>query len=383
MHNLDTMFCKMNKLMIAGWAVVFLLASCSKSNNEQPTEPGRTVMVYMAANNSLNGDAYANINQMERAYQNINGKLIVYARLKNTTPKIYEIGHDNSSEITSKVVKTYPEHNSSAPEVMSTVIADMKALAPAPAYGLVLWSHATSWLPDAQKALSYFGEDDGKTMDIKALAGALPNNLDFVLFDACSMASAEVLYELRGKSRYTVASPAEVVSVGMPYDKLLAHLFDADIRSGLISTCEAFYQYYNNQSGLYQSATISLIDNAQLDKLGTTVNRFFEQNQQNWTILKRDEVQRLDFADGSPTASFDMLDFFALNFPQVNRDQLEAALQSTVLYKANTPQFNGKPVRAYCGLSMYIPHADNAWAHPYYKTLGWYSAAGVAPLFKW
>lgn len=370
-------------LLFVGVFLMLLSFSCKKEKELGNSTSGRTVMVYMAANNSLNGDAYANINQMEKAYQGIGGKLLVYARLKNLSPRIYEIAHDTGSDIKSRVVKEYGEHNSSDPQVMATVIADMQQLAPSSSYGLILWSHATSWHPKPDIALESFGEDAGVTMDIKDLKNALPNGLDFLLFDACSMASIEVLYELRDKAKYVVASPAEVISVGMPYDKMLANLFEASLRDGLVHAAQSFYNYYNGQSGLYRSATISVIDQSELIKVAESTNAFLKQHAASWNILKRDEVQRLDFASGSATAGFDMIDFYEQNFPQGDLTALDAALEKCVIYKAHTPLFNGKEVKAYCGLSMYIPHQQNAWVHPYYETLDWYGASNAVALFKW
>jgi hypothetical protein len=51
----------------------------------------RTVMVYMAANNSLASDTYTNLNQMEEGFTGIDGKLIVYARIFGQEPKYMKL----------------------------------------------------------------------------------------------------------------------------------------------------------------------------------------------------------------------------------------------------------------------------------------------------
>lgn len=340
-------------------------------------------MVYMAANNSLNGDAYTNINQMESAFKDVDGKLLVYARLKNVAPAIYEISYDTGTAIGSRIVKTYAEHNSSDPLVMRSVIQDMQGLAPAESYGLILWSHATSWLPDPSIRLKSFGDDAGETMDIISLKNALPDDLDFLVFDACSMASVEVIYQLRDKAHYILASPAEVIAVGMPYHTMLRYLYQTDLAHGLKQAAEAYYDYYNQQNGLYRSATITLVDNQKLPILAAQVGGILRLQSATWSVLERDNVQRLDFAEGSPTAGFDLLEFYQLNFPKADLSGLKQALESSILFKAHTAQFNGKEIRSYSGLSMYIPHADNNWVHPYYKTLDWYNASAANYLFKW
>ncbi|MDR2284148.1 MAG: clostripain [Sphingobacterium sp.] len=361
-------------------AIVFIVLGCQKDDGIGDKNEHRAVLVYMAANNSLNGDAYTNINQMEKAMKGISGKLLVYARLQNTAPRIYEIQYDTSNEIKSKVLKTYSSHNSSDPEVMKMVLSDMQSLVAARSYGLILWSHATAWHPDSRIRLRSFGDDAGQTMGIHYLKEVLPNNLDFLLFDACSMASIEVLYELKDKSRYTVASPAEVISVGMPYDKMLHCLYATDLEKGLIEAARIYYEHYATQDGLYQSATISVLDNRELHGLAQTIASFLKE-QSNWRFLEREGVQRLDFAMDSPTAGFDLLDFYNKNFPTADISTIENALKRTLLYKAHTPFFNGMPIVSFSGLSMYIPHRDNDWVHGYYRGLDWYLASNARYIF--
>ena len=50
-------------------------------------------------------------------------------------------------------------------------------------------------------------------MEIDDLAKGLPDDLfDFILFDACYMASVECTYELRNKAEYILASPTETMA---------------------------------------------------------------------------------------------------------------------------------------------------------------------------
>jgi hypothetical protein len=112
-----------------------------------------------------------------------------------------------------------------------------------------------------------FGDDNSKSMDVQQLKSALPANLDFLIFDACSMASVEVLYELRNVAPYILASPTEVLSVGMPYHQIGRLLYTPDVKTGLTETAKAYVEYYRQKSGLEQSATFSVIDTKQLPLL--------------------------------------------------------------------------------------------------------------------
>lgn len=288
---------------------VFILAvlfSCKKEPHEILAE--RTIFLYMAANNNLAGNAYDNINQMEEGFRNIDGTLIVYAKIFGQSPRIYRISYDNSREIKSAVLKSYPDHDSSDPKIMKMVMDDMQKLAPAKSYGLVLWSHASNWLPGTSKLKTRsFGDDDGRTMDIKALKKALPTNLDFLVFDACSMASVEVLYEQKDITPLVLASPTEIINTGMPYHQVLNGLFHQDIPSGLMEVARATYKYYNEKDGILRSATFSLIDMEQLETLAETTRLLI--SEMNVKRVRRDGIQRLDLDRTSPISAFDFLDF--------------------------------------------------------------------------
>ena len=360
-----------------GYMFLFILAlfSCKKELPKREEKAGRTVMVYMAANNNLANEAYENINQMETAFKNVEGNLLVYVKLKNENPAIYKIKHDETASIKSQKLKTYENHNSVAPETMKGVIADMQTLAPSSSYGLVLWSHASSWLPPKKQVSGYtstqsFGDDEDKEMDLLDLAAALPNHLDYILFDACYMASIEVLYQLRNKSKYLLASPSEVIASGMPYHLITPYLFTQDLKNGLTQAAKTYFDFYKQKQGLYQSATIALVDASQLENLAMQTTNFI--NTQQKKKLARNGVQRMDFLTNPIIESFDFMDSFQKNFPEASTTSLAKAMNQAVIYKANTPNFNGQKINAYSGISIYIPTSISTINNEYYQNLDWF-----------
>jgi len=57
-------------------------------------------------------------------------------------------------------------------------------------------------------------------------------------------------------------------------------------------------------------------------------------------------------------------------------------LNKMVLYKNHTPQFILEyDINTYCGLSCYIPLSSRDDLTTYYKTLKWYTDAGLNYLF--
>jgi hypothetical protein len=341
-------------------------------------------MAYVAANNSLNNEAYKNINQMEETIGTVDGNLIVYACLKGMSPALYKITADHSPEIKSLKVKQYSPHDSSDPAVMKQVLQDIKKLYPAQSYGLILWSHATGWIPPSQGGIKIksFGNDNGSTMDIKDLKGALPDQLDFILFDACSMASVEVLYEIRDKAKYFISSPGEVIANGMPYNTMTNDLFGTSPQSYQL-IAQKYFNHYNQQTGLMRSATISIIDGVQLTNLAAASKQLLSTNRPQYADYKRNDIQRMDFDRiGNPLVAFDYEDFIISNFGATNSQNLFRQLEQTILFKANTPFFNGIEIKTNGGISCYIPTPENDGPlHAYYRTLEWYKDGGFDQLF--
>ncbi|MFD2966335.1 clostripain-related cysteine peptidase [Sphingobacterium bambusae] len=371
---------------ISFFFVACLVSSCAKDDELIPEKPvARTVMVYMAANNSLAANAYANLNQMEEGFQAVDGKLVVYARIFGQQPKIYEIVHDSSPEIKSKVLKTYGDHDSSDPEMMKIIFADMKQLAAADSYAAILWSHATNWAPAnlGRVGLRSFGDDNYSSMDVQQLKAALATDLDFLIFDACSMASVEVLYELRQVTPYILASPTEVLSVGMPYEQLGSLLFAADVPTSLARMAEVYVQYYQQKNGLEQSATFSLIDTRELDALAAATKQLLATYKERIPTFSRSGIQRMDLDPSSPVVAFDFQDFLDKHFIEAEQQAVTAAINRAVRYKAHTSNFLGQPINVFSGLSTYIPVREEEHLRAFYKSLAWSADAGYDNLFWW
>ena len=360
--------------------IVMLLNSCNDKKDTAIEKDSRVVLVYIGANNNLVSDAYNSINAMEEGMVGLDADVYVYAALAGTTPKIYKIVADQSSEIKSTVIKTYGDQDSANPVVMKQILQTMKSYVGGRPAGLVLWSHATNWLPNVGVKLMSFNEDRGNKTELRDLQEIIPSGLDFLLFDACSMASVEVLYQLRDKAKYTIASPAEVLSTSMPYHLVLKNLVDPDLERGLKSTAETYFNFYNQLTGRYRSATISVVNNAYWPDLANNVHDAL--TRAPLTRIYRDNLQRLDFDEKSLSAGFDFLDFVHQHFLPSATTAIEASVSKLVIYKANTPTFLGKPILRFSGLSCYVPNDLNKWIHPYYNTLQWAKDSGFNSFVK-
>lgn len=350
--------------------IFMLLLACNrdKDKESEDTIPAfRTVIVYMAADNDLSSDALADIEEMKAGYAEAGVNLIVFADLDGEAPKIMKIGKNSAA-----TVHTYPEFNSAEATQVQKTLNDIVDMYPAESYGLVLWSHATSWLP-AGVRLKSFGEDSGKQMNISELAAALPVHFDFILFDACLMGAVEVAYELKEKADWLIASSAETIYEGFPYDEIVPEMLKSNIN--LQGIAQIYFDWYDELDGDFRSATVSLVNLREMENLAKCTKQLLAAATFDISTFDRLTVQRLDVY--SEQYAFDFMDFIEKLCPEADRSALEAQLAKTVAYRANTPSFIEMfDIDTYCGLSCYIPHPERNDLNEFYRTLKWYVDGG-------
>ena len=264
---------------------LFIVATCSFSacSKDDETPPivspyveSRTVMVYMVAENSLNKNVWADVQEMLVGMNNdtlsANDRLVIYLD-DVKLPRIYVV--DKTTKITQfselVPVMTYENDvNSSSAEQLGTFIDYVKSNYPAESYGLVMWSHASGWTPSNFSGDMYsetptkrksFGVDNGKNttnnngnqMNIDDMASVLQGNaFDFIFFDACVMQTIEVAYELRDAAKWLIASPAEIPASGANYETMTRAMFLKDDYVNQMLT--VYKQEYSKAYGIVISA---------------------------------------------------------------------------------------------------------------------------------
>ena len=237
--------------------------------------------------------------------------------------------------------------------------------------------------PISWPSTRWFGQDTGESpagyLDTEQLSEAIPSGVfDWILFDACFMASAETLYALRDKADRIACSPAEVIADGFPYAEIMAELLrpEPDLRS----VCETYYRHYaDDPRPAYRSATVSLIETSQLEALAaataSVLGTALASDPEALAGMDLNRVQPLDryrrhflFDAGSVVRELEASGLV----PASVADAWRAQLARTVPYEAHTPTMLGLALDACCGLSMYVPYADYTDLNGYYRSLDWY-----------
>ena len=266
----------MRVIQYIGVLLFFFLVSCEK--NDVEPQKTRTLMVYLAGDNNLSGHMQKNISSMMSAWKkSYNANIVIYFDAPNAAPELYTFRF-KGKEVEKQVLKTYEEMDSADPEVLKKILNEMQDLYPSDSYGLILGSHASGWIPSggfgrsnrmlyAEPVLTRsFGTDytGPSQMDTRDMAKAIPfnkENLEFILFDACLMSSIEVLYDLRDKAKYVIASPAELPAPGFPYNRVMPYFWGKgkDLEKDLVKVCDEFWDYYNTYNATNRFGTIALI----------------------------------------------------------------------------------------------------------------------------
>ena len=412
--------------------LVIVLAACSNEIPEQQPakRSGRTVLAYLISNNagtSLDSDLRNNVIDMYTALGNMKESctLLVFYRpytgdaplSKPTLMSFYADGRGNinnvaaltGSELTFDAVcriaqkKEYTMNSQIAtdPAVMEEVFTDMQTVAPSDSYGLILGSHASGWMKGTSVPTKAFGDDDGYNIDIPDLADVLKNSfsekLDFVLFDACMMGTAEVGYELRETTSYCIASVMETPVYGFPYDQILPYLYTENIDYPAV--CHEFMSF-NKTNNLW--GTCAVMDCSQMENLASAVKAKLSEWQDALSSVSMQNVQQYG-VNSYKYFSYDVLDFFrelgrksgVVKTTDLNEAiaSVQSALNQAVIAKDCLSgvdyDFDGLVIDGtrFCGIGMYIPKEYNpyvanktAWNDYYEQSISWYHAAGWADL---
>ncbi len=390
-----------------------LFTGCEKNPVEKDNnmEQSHTLILYFIGYNNMQSDLYTNIKRVQSAVDNTfpeNGKIFAYFN-RTDGNILYEVVRPAKSDSPAELIQraTYDQEiSSTSAERMKQVVEDIKGLAKTETYGFVMGTHGAGWLPpgfsishptgmeydageveheiDWEGSMTrHFGPDNmtyGSTEDlVSALSG---QNIEYIIFDMCFMASVEFLYDLRSITPYIVASPVEIMIAGMPYQKMIPVLFSKSkgysTKERLIKISDLFVKAYSSgeiyQQEEYRSAAITVINTSGLDALATSVKNIFTDGTGTPDV---EAVQGLEGLNNH--AFFDLRDYiYNISDNSALLAAFDNALNGITLFESHTAHiysglgsrgtFNSENI---CGISSYIPREQFPKTRQAYYNTAW------------
>lgn len=421
---------KFFKYMLLAVSAVALVCSCGKDE----VDPHRRALVVMGFGfNNLSAYISEDMGDIESGFvPKDSGKDNLLFVMKHTTdgpystktsPMLYRLYRNKKGSVVREEVLRLEEGAvSNSGECIERILNYIKDNYQFESCGMVLSSHGTGWTPpgycsDPSKyessvsgdifqfgkmsekisgraveyapitegpAVKSFGgtvvSSDGRSAyetELREFANGIPFKMDYIVFDACFMGCVEVAYQLKDKCHWFAASQTEIMADGMNYRTMADYLISGS-SADLKGFCQSYYDYYEGKSGIYRSATISLIDCSKLEGLASACKEVFNGLKISTDDCNSGLLQRFFRAQYKRIHGwfYDLQSILeAAGADEEALSKVEAELGKCVVYKAATEQFmNDFYVDCFSGLSMYLPYPERSYLNGYYKELSWNQA---------
>ena len=374
------------------------VASCSKDPGVEIVIPlERTVLLYVALDNNLSGEFSELRSSILEGWDNLNienGALVVFADTRGSEKPLLMRVEKVKGKAVFDTLWTYSNDNSASSELLEQVIRDTKDVAPAKSYGMLLFSHATGWLPagayssptgwspptannNSKVGSRSIFEDRGQEMELADFVAAIPDGtFEFIASEMCFMSSVETAYALRNKTKYLLAAATEVLSPGFEpiYRTSLGLLYKT--KPDLEGFAQEFFDYFDQVKGhpFIRSATISIVKTSEMQALAD----FTREVAPSLTQDQIDVVQHFDRipprSSSFPYIFFDYRDYIAQVSTDAQLTELDVLLDKAVIFKRSTPKLINIYIPKHSGLSVYIPQGGLPRLNEAYEGTDWYKA---------
>ena len=371
-------------------AAVLCLTACH--DPEKEARERQVVLVYFAGNNSLSAEGVDDFTSLKASWlpkeKDRSHILLVYRHFTDQTPTLMRLYKDRNGNTVEQIIREYSfDSNSADSRTLASVLADAEEAWPSASHGLILWSHASGFLPpgyysdpkeqaDGASLLS-FAVDRGEEMDLTELRQALSKQHHaFIIFDCCLMANVEVAYELKDVTDYVGFSQAEVLAEGFDYLNLADRLLGGDSADPL-AVCKDYFAQYENAGSSESFATISLVETSQMEQLSRVCATLFDRYNGELATMSGSGVQGY-FRFGRHFF-YDLEDIMIhAGATDDELATLRAAMDKAIVYKAATDKFISFDINVFSGLSMYLPSMGTDYLDDFYRSeVSWNDATAL------
>lgn len=355
-------------VLIGAMLVLLLFAGCQFPSGGVLPEGGRqwTVMVYMAADNDLAGEAWKDLNSMELAGSSDAVALVVELDTPSGAWRYYVTKDTDPNGITSPVLESLGNADSGSSETLLEFIRFTRERYPAKHYTLILWNHGSGVKGTSKDIAFDFTTRRAITLpELRLSLASSGVHFDLLGMDACFMQMVEVAYEVRNSARILVSSQENIPGEGWDYETVLRALvqnptIDAERLAQLI--VESYIAYYQ-RIGMSGKYTLSAVDLSRVEELVQAIDALAATMLGDSRTPPRVYVALGDsafyFGDPDFVDLGDFMEFLAFD-PRVSFEVREKAavvldkLGECVLISGNASVISSG-VRA-SGLSIYFPY---------------------------
>ena len=340
-----------------------------------PVKSKWTVLIYMAADNSLSLEGLKDLNEMETVGSTDQVKVVVqYDKQGSADTRRYEIAKDDDlTKVTSPVVQDLPNVDSGNPAVLRDFLLWGQRNYPAEHYMLVLWDHGSGWDPDSRSLARSISQDDptGNVISITELPGALQTTqpIDIIAADACLMSMQEVAYEIRNCADYYVSSEELEPVSGYNYARILNNMITpaglalspGEVSDMIAREAREEWADYNNMTTsvikLDRTAAVTTALDSLAHRLRQVVNFYPDE-------LKRARVESVRFGLSAVDLRVDLYDYAARLQSYVPDSEVASRANALQLVINNAVTANYvRPGRGNArGISIYLPTSETYFA---------------------
>lgn len=405
----------MKRILIA-FCTLVLLSACSKNDDtkETPKPADRTVLIYIAGENTLNVVVPYDLNEIKEGSKSIgNNNLVVY--VDKSSSELPWLARFKDGQVVDSVsiadmgISTKDEYTSN-PAVMEDVIKYAFNKYPATTdYGLVLWGHSTGWIIEdsipynrrgygVDNGHNTSGNNDGPWINIPTLSEVLSKtkHLKFIFADCCNFMCLESAYELRNVTDYIIGSPAEIPGSGAPYHTVVPAMFESS--SFYSSIVDRYFEQVIND----KKVPLSVIKTSAMNDVANATRTVLQSVKANIGDAYADMTGRIHYYNVGSSYNtfkpqcnifFDAGDFLQTYAPAADYANWKQALDKAVIMKRMATTWNtDKPWNThysdfemteerYSGVSMFVPQDPSGYDYGHYndniRKLSWYYAAGL------
>ncbi|MBF0124690.1 MAG: hypothetical protein HQL60_05075 [Magnetococcales bacterium] len=338
---------------------------------QQVTGPAErwTIMVYMAADNDLEGQATSDLNEIESVH--LPEAVQVTVLLDRSPAYSRDLGdwsdtrrgvirYDGSDDSISTPLTSLGELNTSAPGTLTDFIRWSRTTQPADHYVLVVWGHGGGIYGTCED------ESSGDyLMPVRRMSNAIGDSgvhFDMIGFDTCLQGMVEQAVEIAPYTDILVASEEDTPADGWNYAAWLGHWDQQPTVDAAALARYAVTDYAASYRSVASPVTLSAVDSRRLPMLTAAINRFVVAAQggssADWQAMRAARDNGIGFPDGDSWGFVDLGNYMQQVAAAVPTAAIAAeaaavqrALSASLLRQVDTRYGS----RSVTGLSVYLP----------------------------